>query len=65
MQDIYNDISSSESDEEVPTTDTPTKAGVMPQTPPKQLTQEERQALEELYQDDQKVISTKIDDQKA
>ena len=49
MQDIYNDISSSESDEEVPTTDTPTKAGVMPQTPPKQLTQEERQALEELY----------------
>jgi hypothetical protein len=35
MQDIYNDISSSESDEEIQTNDKAIKAGVKPQTPPK------------------------------
>jgi len=53
MQDIYNDISSSDSDEE----DIGISKGApsqisKPQTPPKELSNEERQALQELYQDE-------------
>jgi hypothetical protein len=52
MQDIYNDISSSDSDEEDIGISKVNPNNTKPQTPPKELSSEERQALQELYQDE-------------
>jgi hypothetical protein len=45
MQDIYNDISSSDSDEEDIGISKGSPSSAKPQTPPKELSNEERQAL--------------------
>ena len=45
MQDIYNDISSSDSDEEDIGIGKVDPSRAKPQTPPKELSKEERQAL--------------------
>ncbi len=59
MQDLYNDISSSESDEENSEKEakgiTPTKQ----QNPSKELTQDEKLALAELYQDEKQLLQSK------
>lgn len=59
MQDLYNDISSSESDEEG---SEKVAKGITPTKPPnssKELTQEERLALAELYQDEKQLLQSK------